>query len=764
MAGSSRRSANSLGATGTAGVLAPLAESKLGAPIHRDTTLPRPRVEHSLEGGAGLVLTIVSAPPGYGKTTAVRAWLANRGTTPVWVTLDAGDNDPARLWRYIATAVDRVRHGLGRAALQRLRIPGTTVEAAIDELANALAAFDTEVVLVLDDLHTVGDPECHASLDHFVERLPSVARLVVITRSDPPLKLARLRSRGAVNELRSSELAFTSAEAHDLLVDREGLGLDAAAVEALQAKTEGWPAAIVLAAIWLRSVSDPARTILEFRGDQRFVAEYLAEEVLDALDDDARDFLLRASVMGRITAAFCNEVLDRSNSARLLAELERTLLFVTRLELGGWYRIHPLLAEFARVRLEAEEPGATGEIHRRAGEWLYAHGLPVEAAEHAATAGQFDLAARLLAEHHLVLIRIGGARTLLRWVREIPDDQLLEYPELVVGAAAATTMLGRSTIERRRFLGIVDRSRNAFPDRHGPYVEAVAGMVRAATVDGDVDTAVRIGRHAVEVASVGADDALVAALGGYARALYFAGELDEAWAAALQAVEHPHAERRPPGHAFARSTLALVAAAQGRPAAARIHAEKAREILGGIGSRRTWLGANASAALGIVLAAEGDLPAAERELASAEPVFADEVATLHHVWVLLHLARVRVRRGRLDEAQAALDASREAMVELPPCSLVAQLGSSVGRELADAHERADSGELLRRPTDAELAVLVLLTSEMSVRAIGERLYLSPNTIRSHTRSLYRKLGVNTRTDAVARANALGLLEQARSSM
>ena len=217
----------------------------------------------------------------------------------------------------------------------------------------------------------------------------------------------------------------------------------------------------------------------------------------------------------------------------------------------------------------------------------------MEAAEHAAQAGEYELVARLLADHHLVLIRTGGARTLLQWVREIPDAQLLEYPVLAVAAATATTMLGQSTLERRRLLGIADRAKARFPDRFGVYVDAVADMVRAAAIDGDVDDAVLAGRRAVELAEVNGDDALVAALGAYAHALYFAGELEDAWTAALRAVEHPEAERRPPGHAFARSTLALVAAEQGRLASARTHAEKARSILGGVGSRRSWLGAHA---------------------------------------------------------------------------------------------------------------------------------------------------------------------------
>jgi LuxR family transcriptional regulator, maltose regulon positive regulatory protein len=505
-------------------------------------------------------------------------------------------------------------------------------------------------------------------------------------------------------------------------------------------------------------VEDPGRAVREFGGDQRFVAEYLSHEVLGTLGEDVRSFLLRVSVLGRFTAPLSDAVLDRSDSASVLAELERSNLFVVRLERGGWFRVHSLFAEFAAAQLAAVDPGADVEIHRRAAAWLRSRNLPVEAAEHALAAGDHDLVAQLLAEHHLVLIRSGGARMLLRWVRAMPEEQLLEHPELVAAAATAATMIGRSALDRRRFLQLANRAQTERPARFSPYTEAVAGMVRAAAIDGDIGQAVADGRRAVEIAEAGEDAVLVAALGGYARALYIAGRLDEAWSAAAQAIEHPDAERRAPGHAFARSTLALVAIDQGRLASARTHAEKAKAIVGGVGGSRSWLGANAAAALGSVLAAEGELAEAEREVAHAERFFRDEVATVQHAWLLVLLARVRCKRGRLDEAEAALHAAREEIAELADTGRVPSLAADAERELEQAKARAGSGEILQPPSEAELAVLRLLASDLSVREIGATLFLSPNTIRSHTRSIYRKLGVNSRAEAVARAETLRLLE------
>lgn len=722
----------------------------------------RPRVARALDAGGEAVLTLVAAPAGYGKTTAVRAWCADHGAPLAWVTLDAGDNDPVRLWKYVATAVDRVGQGLGRRALRRLELPGGVIESPIDELMNEIAAFGQELVLVLDDAQTVTDQECLGSIDYALDRLPANARLILLTRIDPTLRLSQLRARGGLVELRAAELAFTSAEAFELLVERGGVALEAEEVEILRERTEGWAAALFLAAYWLRGVDDPRLAAREFGGDHRYITEYLSREVIGSLDDDARWLLLRASVLGRFTGELCDAVFGRSDSASVLAELERGNFLVTRLEHGGWLRVHSLFAEFAQVQLASLEPGAASEIHRRAARWLRSRGMPVEAVEHAAAAGEHEFVAELLAEYHLRLIRTGSAQTVLRWVRTLSDGDIVEHPALGVGAATAALMIGQATLERRRLLMLADRSRFERPERFTPYVRCVSAMVRAGSVDGQVGEAVLEGRRAIAIAQNDADEVLVAALAGCARALYFAGELDEAWTTAMRAVEHPDIERRAPGHAFAQSTLALVAADRGWLESARTHAEKAKSIVGGVGSSRSWLGANASAALGRVLMEEGSLAEAERELAHAERIFRDEVPTVHHAWMLVLLARVRCGRGRLDEAEAALRSTDEAIGELIDAGQVPVLASEVQQELRHSHQRAGDGEILEPPSEAEMAVLRLLASELSARQIAEELFLSHNTVRSHARSIYRKLGVSSRADAIARAGALGLLDQAQS--
>lgn len=740
--------------------LPPLAEAKLAAPRQRTGIVPRPRVMRALDAGADAALTLVAAPTGYGKTTAVRAWCASSKTAFAWATLDAGDNDPARLWTYVATAVDRVRDGLGRRALHRLQSSGLAIETIVDELMNGIAGFGQELALVLDDFHTVTDRRCVASIEYALEHLPTTARLIMITRADPALGLARLRARGVLAELRASDLSLTAAESRELLVDRAGVQLGAEEIEVLHERTEGWPAALYLAALWLRTVDDQHRAVREFGGDLRYVAEYLTHEVLDSLNPDDRLFLLQAAVLERFTAELCDGVLSRTDSAALLSEMENSNMFIIRLERQEWFRVHSLFAQFAVARLAAIRPGAAAAIHRRAAAWLRARGLVIEAIEHASAAGDHAEVARLLSELHLALLRKGGAATLLRWTRTLPDDYLMDHPELAAAGATAATIIGQLALERRRLLQLASRAKAERPDCFGPYADTVMAMVRAAGAEIGVSEAVLEGRRAVELAQQGEDEVFVAAHASLARALYFAGELDEAWVAASRAVEHPDAPRRAPGYALAQSMLALVAADRGWLMSARGHAEKARAIVGGITSSRSWLGANAAEAIGAVLAAEGDLAQAEREFAYAERFFGDEVASVYHTRLLVRLADVRCRRGRLDEAEATLRRAREELAELADSGVVRSLAADVETELEQARRQASHGEILESPSDAELAVLRLLVSDLSARQIAEELFVSANTVRSHTRAVYRKLGVNSRAEAVARAIAVGLLGEA----
>jgi len=733
----------------------PTAETKLLLPRLRAEMVVRPRVQEVLERD-DVMLTLVTAPPGYGKTVAARTWYESASGAVAWVTLEAGDNDPVRFWTYAAMAVERVRGGLGRGALRRLKSPGHSVESAVIDLMNGIATFGAPLTLVLDDFQSITDVECLDSIDFALNHMPPTTRLMVMTRSDPSLNLARLRASGALAEVRASDLALTAEEARDLLVERGGLALGPDEVEVLRQRTEGWPGALYLALLWLRGVENQHEAVREFGGDHRFVADYLNHEILSSLDEASRWFLLRTSVLRQFTAALCDSVFGSSDAASTLKALEHSNLFVARLEHTGWFRVHPLFAEFAEFQLESQVPGASLEIHRRAALWCLERGLVPAAVEHAVAARDHEVVAMIASDHHLPLIRSGGARTLVRWAKMLPDEQLVEHPEVAMAAATAVSLVGPRTVERRRFLQLAERARTTDSARFTPYVDAGIGIVRAFTFDEGVTASVAEARRAVEICEREADDVLVASLAALAQAHYFNGELTAASAAAERALAHPESERRPTADAIARTTLALAHIDRGRLRAAREHAEKARAMIGAIHSSRSWVGAVAYAASGRVHAAEGKLAEAERELVYAEPFFRDELSTVHHAWLLLLLARVRCQRGHLSEASEALDLAHLELEELDDCGMLPRLASTVQCELVLAESRAERGEVLERPSEAELAVLRLLASELSARDIGAQLFLSANTVRTHTRAIYRKLGVNSRAEAVARATVLGL--------
>jgi LuxR family maltose regulon positive regulatory protein len=349
-------------------------------------TVDRPRVRRAFDAGRGASRTLVAAPAGYGKTTSVRSWCASLDVALAWVVLDAGDDDPVLLWRYVATAVDRVRPGLGRGALRRLGVAGSPVDAAVDELLNGAAALGRELVIVLDDLQAVTSRECLESLDYALAHLPANAHVVLVTRVDPALRLASLRAAGAVAEVRQADLAFTSAEARELVVVLGHLEVGAEEIAVLVERTEGWPAALVLAWLWLRTVADPARAVRAFGGGHRFVADYLSSEVLAALDGDELAFLHGVAVLGGFTAELCDSALERTDSAVRLADLEPTNLLVSRLERGG--------AGFAFTRCSP----STRALLRRLGADTAAAEAYARSLELASNAAERAFLARRLAE------------------------------------------------------------------------------------------------------------------------------------------------------------------------------------------------------------------------------------------------------------------------------------------------------------------------------------------------------------------------------
>ena len=718
--------------------------------------LRRARLLELLDGDEGAALTVIDAPAGYGKTTLLRSWCVGRPEPIIWLTLDAADDDPVRLWTHLATAVERLGHGLGRAALMGLGVRSAAVETAVDELMNGLVTYARPVTIVLDDLHAVGSERSLRSLEHAIERLPCNARLLLSTRSDRAIGVSRVRAGGGLREIRACELAFTVDDARELMVGEE-IALSDASVGLLVERAEGWPAGLYLAALWLRDLEDPDEGVRAFAGSARQVADYLTEEVLSALDFWTRDFLVRTAVLGRFTPELCDAVLGRDDSAAVLAELARSNMFLVALDAHEqWYRYHHLFGEVLALELGREEASA---LRRRAATWCREQGLIEDALEHAAAAQDAETVAGLLVEHDRELVWGGQVGLFLRWVRWLPLELLREHPSLAAGGAVAASLLARPELEVQRLLALAERARRERPERWSPYTEAIVEVTRAQGIQhADVGAAVGHARRAVAAARAGADGLTVGVLAALSQALFFAGDLDEARDVALQAVERPDAPDVPDGYLGHLGLLALVDAERGRTESAEAWASQAMGFAHMRFLADSWIASLAHLGLALALITVGRLDEAEREALRGERLRRSPQPTVGHAHALLVLAQVRIARSRLTSAARVLKRAQRAIAGFSDPGRLPAIAASIELDLTIAGANAGNGHLVEQPSPAELAVLRWLATGLSRRDVAGRLYISLNTVKSHSRELYRKLDATSRADAVARAEALGLLE------
>ena len=737
-------------------------ETKLVPPRSQTGVVERARLRKRLDALAGRAVIVIDAPVGFGKTVLAQTWCASRThAATVWVSLDAADNDVVRLWMHIATALDAVDPSIGGRALARLRAPEAPVGEAIDQLVNGLAVYGREIDIVLDDLHVLSDAAALRPLEQLIERLPSNARLLLLTRADPPIRLGRLRANRLLGEIRQRELAFAVDEARQLLVEQEGIALEPVDLERLVERTEGWPAGLYLAGLWLRDFDDPASAVRGFTGDQRPVADYLAAEVLDRLDPEQREFLVRSSVFDRFNAALCDAALERDDSAEMLPRIARANGFVVSLDARGeWYRYHHLFADLLGLELRRVDPSAIAGLHHRASEWFAEQGLAEEAVDHAVATGDTERVVQILRDQHTVFLRSSRAATLIKWIGGLPEDDLLDAPELAAVAAVSSCMLSGPVAERQRFLALVERTRVERPGMWTDYAAARAAVARAVGIESDIGATVAAGREAVDHARGMLGEADVAALGCLAFALYLAGDTDAAARAATQAVEHPTSPQQPFSLLIALGTLAFAELDRGRSYNAQMHADRAIAVgnLHGIGE--ISVSAIAFTALGAVHAAQGRWAEAEREAARAELLRRAPDRNIPHAHALMVLADIRLQRGRLDQAAADLEHARQEIDGFPDAGRLPAIAADLERSLEQARAQICPGALVEPPSEAELHVLELLQTPLSQREIGEALFLSVNTVKSHIRELYRKLGVTCRDDAVARAAALRLVDEA----
>jgi LuxR family maltose regulon positive regulatory protein len=419
-----------------------LVETKLLPPRSRPATVARPRLGELLLRGSDTPLTLISAPAGFGKTTFLGGWLrAGGGGRPTaWVSLDERDRDASSFWTYVLLAIDRAAPGAATAALARHRSDHVPVEIVLTALLNELSVSPQDLNLVLDDYHLADGPDVHSGMAFLLDHLPPQVHVVISTRADPALPLARLRARGDLVEIRASDLRFTLEEVEAYINDLNALGLASADVAALETRTEGWVAALQLAALSLRGRDDAARFVADFAGDSRFVVDYLADEVLDRQPASVRGFLLDTSVLDRLTGPLCDAVTGQRRGRAMLESLERQNLFVVPLDdHRRWYRYHHLFADVLHAHLLDERPEDVAGLHRRASDWYDQNHDPEPAVRHALAAGDVDRAADLVELAMPSLRRQRREAITRRWADALPADVLKNRPVLAVGLIGALT-------------------------------------------------------------------------------------------------------------------------------------------------------------------------------------------------------------------------------------------------------------------------------------------------------------------------------------
>jgi LuxR family maltose regulon positive regulatory protein len=533
-----------------------LLEGKYRVPSRRPHAVARPRLDERLAAACRVPLTVLSAPAGFGKTTMLTEWLANVAVQPPcvgWLSLDARDNDPVLFWTYLVTAIQTAVNDVGADALRLLTSPPSSVDSALAALLNDLDGLTNELILVLDDYHLIQAPEVHGGMAFLLEHQPARLHLVVATRVDPPLPLARTRARGQLLEVRAVDLRFTAEESAAYLNEAMGLGLTDSDIEALDGRTEGWIAALQLAALSMQGRADVGAFIADFAGDDRYIVDYLVEEVLARQSTDVRRFLLETCVLDRLTGPLCDAITGRDDGRATLIALERANLFLVPLDdKRQWYRYHHLFADVLRAHLVEECGDQIADLHRRAATWFAANGDPPQAVSHALAAGDLAAAADLMERALPVVQRERREGELARWVEALPAEMLRVRPVLAIGLVGSLAQRSQFDSMPGRLSAIEDVLRakdGSWPEQPPPEVIVVdeatfrsvparVEMYRAALALADADLTGTIA-HAGEALSLTptGDDltrAAAGALGGLAN--WTAGDLEAAHAAYTESV------------------------------------------------------------------------------------------------------------------------------------------------------------------------------------------------------------------------------------
>jgi LuxR family transcriptional regulator, maltose regulon positive regulatory protein len=733
-----------------------LVEVKLAAPLPRPGTVAKADVIARLCTSTLPFVTVV-APAGYGKTTLLARWAEADPRPFAWVALDERDDDAVVFLRYLAAAIHGVEP-LPAEVFDALSGPGGSGWALrVPRVGGALAALESPVVLVLDDLHSVANPSCLDVLTELFRYVPEGSQIVIASREEPPLPLARWRAQGSVHEIGVADLRLDQEEAESLL-EAAGVELDAGELSELTERTEGWPAGLYLAALSLQAGAPNPAGVSAWNGDDRFVSDYFRLELLSRLPAAEAHFLKYTSVLDRMSGGLCDAVLETTRSAHTLETLERANCFVVPLDRRGEsYRYHHLFGQLLRTELEHSEPEMIGELNGRAMTWCIDNGFNEAAVVYGHAAGETDTVAGLIDALALAVHYDGRIETLDEWLGWFSDDELRRYPALAVFGAWVRALTGRPE-DAERWLALADGATSTIPLSDGSStIEPWVATLRAHMMPAGVEQARADTDLALNQLSPESDWVPVALLGrGVAHALL--GAIDRGTDDLTATVERGLAMGAVEELYLAHAQLALLASEQGRWGEAGRQAAAAQAVVDEAG-----LGDLSSSALAHVATARVALHEARPEEARAALTRAHRLRPMldHGIpWVTIQVG-LELTRAHLALAEPA--AARTVLTET---ERVLELRPHMGSLVEDARQLRDrvaatsgsGGAWAMSLTGAELRLLPYLATHLMFPEIATRLFISRNTVKSEAVSIYRKLGVSSRSEAIERAVEVGLLE------
>ena len=713
-------------------------------------------IERLARGDSGSIVSVV-APAGYGKTTLLSQWAERNGQSFAWVSVDEADNDAKVLLSYVAEALDAVEP-LDERVFDALASPVSSVPGTVvPRLGSAFSSMTTPVVLVLDDVHVLHNSECRAALSVLADHVPAGSRLALAGRAEPPLRVARLRAEGKILEIGPDDLSLTCDESSLLLRDA-GVAVDQDDVAKLHQRTEGWPAGLYLAALYLREGGSSAGAAFSFGGDDRLVSDYVESEFMSRISTQQRAFLTRTAVLERMCGPLCDAVLDLTGSAAVLADLaESNLLLVPLDRHGEWYRYHHLFRDMLLAELHRLEPGLMPVLRHRAAGWYLRNGWPEAALEYSMAAGDVDGAARLVGQLAVPAYRQGRVTTIQRWFGWLEDRGGIEGHPMVAVLVSLLSALTARPVEAERWADAVDRWQYGNPARpYDPSVEAWAALLRAILcrrgieqMRADADEAVR--RFAAESFVTPAP----ALMRGIARIL--SGDLDGGDVSLEDAISVGEVTDASDDLTFALCERSLVAMARSEWDRAEVLAERARTVLHQAGIEESYATPLICALRARAAMHRGDVPAARRELVTAQRLRPLLTHALPHfaVQARIELARVHLALADLAGARTLMREVDDLLQRRP--GLGTLVGEAAALRTQLSRERGSSVPGASALTAAELRLLPLLSTHLSFPEIAEGMFLSRHTIKSEANSIYRKLGVSSRSQAVSRSRELGLL-------